>query len=161
MSHDTAAMHMERYRLQLSEHNALWQSGVQIARLWGVVKCPTTNRLNGREEVSAVGVAVSLIAVREHRDVVDWVEAHQESYWNTNTHDAPNDQLVLVPSGITLCHPGLKLNTPPSLFRMSWCPDFEFRGARCDVGRCVGVHQGGVPAICLLTNPSRRFGPKE
>ena len=30
MSHDTAAMHMERYRLQLSEHNALWQSGVQI-----------------------------------------------------------------------------------------------------------------------------------
>ena len=25
-------------------------------------------------------------------------------------------------------HPGLKLNIPPQMFRMSWCPDFEFRG---------------------------------
>ena len=26
-------------------------------------------------------------------------------------------------------HPGLKLNMPPQLFCMSWCADFEFRGA--------------------------------
>ena len=25
-------------------------------------------------------------------------------------------------------HPELKLNMPPSLFCMGWCPDFEFRG---------------------------------
>ena len=25
-------------------------------------------------------------------------------------------------------HPGLKLNIPPWLYCMSWCPDFEFRG---------------------------------
>ena len=29
-------------------------------------------------------------------------------------------------------HPVLKLNTPPCLFCMSWCPDFEFRGTQAE-----------------------------
>ena len=34
----------------------------------------------------------------------------------------------MVGAGAAVRHPGLKLNIPPYLFCMCWCPDFEFRG---------------------------------
>ena len=51
---------------------------------------------------------------------------------------------------IKVRHPELKLNTPPWLFCMSWCPDFEFRGT-----------QGGKDFVlmqCLLDGNGRAHG---
>ena len=30
---------------------------------------------------------------------------------------------------VAVRHPGLKLNIPPQVFCILWCPDFEFRGS--------------------------------
>ena len=38
--------------------------------------------------------------------------------------------VVVVSADAVRCPPGLKLNIPPWLFCMSWCPDFEFRRAQ-------------------------------